>query len=522
MMALPCFRLIRSDWTFPARCVVGVASFSFALLASGLQSAEIHVVIVSPHNEAIRQEFTRGFNQWHQRRFGESASVEWRDVGGSADTLRFVQSEFASKPEGIGIDIFFGGGSEPFLLLADRKLAMSYEPPPEILDGIPQSFNGIEVYDAGHAWYGAALSSFGILENRQVQARMRLPFVSRWEELSRPELCGWVGIGDPRNSGTMNNMFEAMLQAYGWEQGWRLLTEIAGNCRQFDRFSSATAKDVTLGETAYAFAIDFYAFTQIAIAGLTNLAYVLPQDFTAISPDGIAILKGAPNLVVARRFIDFVLSEAGQKLWFLPRGHAEGPLQYSIERMPVRPELYRRYRDVSNIEFSPFEVKQRFRYDSRLARDRRDVVAALAGAILVDTHAELKATWRQIIRRGLPERDRKMLGRMPLSGQEALELAASSWNDPILRNRKKIEWQSWAQQKYRDLVEQRVSSANGRGRELSGLIPRRLSPTDPRPAPPREGMRCSNAQDRFCSWGPGVSSSEGTAGLVDARAEALD
>jgi len=279
------------------------------IISASSLTAESRVVIISPHNEAIRYEFGRGFDHWHRRRFGGGVTVEWRDVGGTADALRFVQSEFATKSEGIGIDIFFGGGSEPFLLLADKKLALSYTPPKAILSAIPQSFNGIEVYDAGHAWYGAALSSFGILQNKLVQQRMELPFVTRWEQLAQPELRGWVGVGDPRNSGTMINMFEAFLQAYGWERGWHLLTEIAGNARKFDRISSTTAKDVTLGETAYAFAIDFYAFAQIAVAGRSNMTFALPRDFTAISPDGIAILKGAPNPAVAQHFIDFVLSE---------------------------------------------------------------------------------------------------------------------------------------------------------------------------------------------------------------------
>ena len=33
--------------------------------------------------------------------------------------------------------------------------------------------------------------------------------------------------------------------------------------------------------------------------------------------DPIAILKGAPNLPVAQKFLEFVLSEDGQKLWML-------------------------------------------------------------------------------------------------------------------------------------------------------------------------------------------------------------
>ena len=222
--------------------------------------------------------------------------------------------------------------------------------------------------------------------------------------------------------------------------------------RKFDRVSSSTAKDVTLGETAYAFAIDFYGFSQIAAAGRTNLTFVLPEDFTALNPDGIAILKGAPNLQTAQRFIDFVLSEDGQKLWFLPKGHPEGPRHNSIERMSMRPDFYRRYKGISNIEFSPFELKQTFRYDARLSRERREVVAALIGALLVDTHEELQAAWKRVNRQ--PDLVHR-LGEMPLTEAEALTLAKGPWKDASIRNRKKIEWQTFAQHKYRKLCESR-------------------------------------------------------------------
>src|SRR2546430_17099396 len=184
------------------------------------------------------------------------------------------------------------------------------------------------------------------------------------------------------------------------------------------------------------------------------MTFALPQDFTAISPDGIAILKGAPDRVFAQRFVEFVLGEDGQKLWFLPRGHPEGPQRYSIERMSVRPDFYQRYRRVSNIEFSPFELKQNFIYNARLSRERREVVAALAGALLVDTLPELQAAWRAVIRRGSSAADRDELGRMPVREREAAQLAAGSWRDAVVRNRKKVEWQIWAQRTYRRIVEE--------------------------------------------------------------------
>src|SRR5262245_22621484 len=126
----------------------GIPLVLLALWASlaGADAGE-KVVIITPHVDPIRIEFGNGFSRWHQERFNEPGDVEWRSVGGTQDALRFIQSEFQTKPDGIGLDILFGGGQEPYLVLADQDLALSYRPAAEVLDGIPPSLMGMEIYD---------------------------------------------------------------------------------------------------------------------------------------------------------------------------------------------------------------------------------------------------------------------------------------------------------------------------------------------------------------------------------------
>jgi len=79
-----------------------------SLVIPGSASAANRVIIITPHADAIRSEFGRAFAEWHARQYGEKAEADFRQVGGTSDALRFVLSEFAEKPAGIGLDCFWG------------------------------------------------------------------------------------------------------------------------------------------------------------------------------------------------------------------------------------------------------------------------------------------------------------------------------------------------------------------------------------------------------------------------------
>src|SRR5262249_10939960 len=90
--------LTRPRFAFPLcgrefKCALGWALTT--LLCPAAFAAPARVVIITPHIDSIRHEFGRAFAVWHREHFGESAEVEWRQVGGTSDALRFVQSEFA-------------------------------------------------------------------------------------------------------------------------------------------------------------------------------------------------------------------------------------------------------------------------------------------------------------------------------------------------------------------------------------------------------------------------------------------
>lgn len=409
------------------------------LLLWGLISAATageKLVIISPHWEGIRYEFGRAFSEWHRARYRSTVEVDWRDLGGGNADVKFVLSEFEQRPGGIGIDLFFGGGIEPFLELSRKNLL---EPCRPALDGIPSEVGGVPIYDPQGRWFGVALSGFGILYNKRVLRARGWPVVSTWRELAEQAPIGSVASSDPRASSTMHVMYEMLLQRYGWEEGWRIIYQLGSKVRHFDLLSSTAAKQCAVGNTGYAMAIDFYAFTQIAAVGKENMGFVLPRDCVMVNPDCIGILRGAPHRTLAERFVEFSLSEAAQNLFMLPRGHPGGPQRFSIERMCVRPALYERWREVTLVPINPFAEPISFRYDAAKDAARSGIVNALIGATIVDVHPELVAGARR----------RRPPMSPPIGEEEAWQLARGAWHDTVFRLRRQLEWQRWAVEQHR-------------------------------------------------------------------------
>ncbi|MEJ5185154.1 MAG: extracellular solute-binding protein, partial [Rectinemataceae bacterium] len=75
------------------------------------------------------------------------------------------------------------------------------------------------------------------------------------------------------------------------------------------------------GEQAVGITLEDNAFRYFAGGG--PVAIVYPEDGTVAAPDGIALLKGAPNLENAKKFIDWCLSKPVQ--------------EYLVEAMARRP-----------------------------------------------------------------------------------------------------------------------------------------------------------------------------------------
>ncbi len=94
--------------------------------------------------------------------------------------------------------------------------------------------------------------------------------------------------------------------------GWDFLQSMKDNGMSVIKGNGAVMKAVASGEKSYGMVVDYLVAREKAKGSPVELSY--PEEGVPIITEPIAIMKDAHNTAAAQAFVDFVLSEDGQKL----------------------------------------------------------------------------------------------------------------------------------------------------------------------------------------------------------------
>ena len=437
---------MRYVWVSILFTVVLGAAFGPAVLTRQ-PTADEELIVISPHWDGIRHEFGRAFSEDYFKTAGKHIQVTWLDLGGGTSEIKKYLEERlkqAAAGEGVGADILFGGGMDMLPGMAEKNFFEPYPLSAAQIHDIPPSVNGQELRDKENKYFAACLSGFGFVYNKLVVERAQLPTPKTWQDLGQPELQGWVSCGDPTNSGSLHMTFELVLQGEGWEKGYETLGRLVSNTRAFNEGGVSVPRDVSLGQAAVGPCIDFYASAPVRRQGATHLQLVIPAGQGVATPDCIAALRNPPNKQAAFAFITFVLSEAGQRLWYQARGTDGGPLDYDLERLPVMPRIYDMGLKTYTV-MNPFKGAADFQYDSKKGGERWSMLNDLWRATLIDAH---EALWDARVAAIRAHRDNDLglaLCHAPLS-EAALQGLSKKRLAPDARNSLRNKWSAWARE----------------------------------------------------------------------------
>jgi phosphoglycerate transport regulatory protein PgtC len=277
-------------------------------------------------------------------------------------------------------DLMWASAPDAFEVLKSDGLLSPYAPKAE---GIPEKIGSYPINDPDGYYIGFAGSGYGIMWNTRYLDHKKIPVPKEWEDLKKPVYHGHVGMSAPSRSGTTHLTVETVLQGDGWDKGWALWKEMAGNFKMVTERSFGVPEGVNSGDFGVGIVIDFFGFSSQATGFPVDFVY---PSVTTLVPANIAIVKNAPHAKAAEAFIEFLLSVEGQELLLDP----------AIRRLPVNPATYAKApKDFPN-PFKDQSIGAAVKFDVQLSKNRYNIVNSLFDVMITYRREDLVAAMNAI------------------------------------------------------------------------------------------------------------------------------
>ena len=350
---------------------VAVAAFAsfFSILCTppSVASANETITVVTSFPEELTTRYEREFERGHPQ---IHVQFVWKQ---SRDALVEL-----AKPEQGGADVYWAPSPANFALLRDggafRKITVDRA-------ALPGRLGAQQLSDPAGLYEAYDVAGYGFVANPSALAAAGLSAPRRWRDLASPEYARQLAMPMASKVGFSPALYDIVLQSEGWDAGWRLLGEMAGEATLLDSGVAPTAS-VREGKAALALTIDFFA--EIAKANGAAVEMIYPER-TAFLPAHVAMTAGSEHVAAAQAFIDFLLSTDGQRLM----------MERDSRRHPARPDAYQ---SAPQGFANPFALPAStlLDYDSEIGRRRPPLITLLFDLAIVEDHAESAELWRKI------------------------------------------------------------------------------------------------------------------------------
>jgi len=236
-------------------------------------------------------------------------------------------------------ELVAGGAAPDVLLIADsvtmeslkkQDLLAAYKSP-------EASRYDAQLYDPQGYYYGTKLITTGIAYNTRAPVKP-----GSWQDLLKPELKNMTTLPSPLYSGAAQIHMATLMNDP--QLGFAWYEKLKANGAMPQSGNGAVMNAITSGSKGYGVLVDYMAIREKAKGA--PIEFVFPKEGVSIVTEPVAMLKNAKNPDGAKAFIDFVLSDAGQRLvlkqGYLPADASlpapEGfPARDSIKLMPYDP-----------------------------------------------------------------------------------------------------------------------------------------------------------------------------------------
>ncbi|MEP7180641.1 MAG: ABC transporter substrate-binding protein [Betaproteobacteria bacterium] len=273
------------------------ALFAAAALVAGPTTAQQLNVVCS-----VQAEWCSAAANEFQRETGIKVALTLK---GSGESFAQIAAEKANPK----LDVWFGGTGDPHLQAAEQGLTEEYKSP-MLAQLHPWAQKQAE--QAKYRTVGIYLGVLGMGYNTELLAKKKLPVPACWKDLAKADYANDVQMANPNASGTAYTAIATLVQVFGEEEAFKLLKAMHKNISNYSRQGVGPIKATARGENIVAVAFIHDVVTE-AQAGFP-VKSVAPCEGTGYEIGSMSIVKGSRNVDAAKKFVDWALTPAAQKL----------------------------------------------------------------------------------------------------------------------------------------------------------------------------------------------------------------
>ena len=213
-----------------------------------------------------------------------------------------VQAKIEEEKGNPSADVFFGGTTDPYNILAAEGLLEAY-----VADNASHISKSVYKHKDNY-WYGIYTGILGFMYNKNELARLGIDAPQDWDDLTDPKYEGMIWLSNYNTSGTAKLVLNTMIQKYGHDEGIKYLTALDKNIEVYTKSGSGPSKNVGIGECLVGIGFLHDGIFQIVDNGYDNIGLVIPASGTTCEIGATAIFTGAKNSAAAKLWIEYALS----------------------------------------------------------------------------------------------------------------------------------------------------------------------------------------------------------------------
>ena len=274
-----------------------LAGCALALCASAaLAQGQVNIIC------SVTMEWCQAVGAAFTKETGITVGVQQKSAG---EAMAQIAAERANPK----LDVFYTGTGDPHLQAAEMGLTEEYKSP-QLSQLQPWAVRQAE--QSKYRTVGVYSGALGIGYNAELLAKKKLPPPKCWADLANPIYHDEIQMANPNASGTAYATLATFVQIFGEDKAFELMKGMHKNINNYPRSGAGAIRAAARGETGIAVTFLHDGVTEIA-AGFP-IKLVVPCEGTGYEIGSMSIVKGAKNLDNAKKFYDWALTPAAQKI----------------------------------------------------------------------------------------------------------------------------------------------------------------------------------------------------------------